>query len=758
MQRLTYLLIGLVLLGGIAVQAPAAWAQNRPVVAEIVVEGAQRIEPGTVRSYLLIKEGEVVDAAKVNKSLKSLFATGLFADVTIRQDGRRLIVNVLENPIINRVAFEGNKSLEDTALEAEITLRPRVIFTRAKVQSDLQRILAAYRSTGRFAAAVEPKVIRLPQNRVDLVFEIKEGEPTNVARIAFIGNDFFDDDDLRENIRTQESVWYRLLSNDDTYDPDRLTLDRELLRRFYLKNGFADFKVQSAVAELTRDRKQFFITFALQEGKRYRFGKVDVVTTIKGLDPEKVKKAVEAEAGDWYDASEVDESIQRLTDAASRLGFAFVEVRPRLNRDREKLTIDVVFEINEGPRVFVERINIQGNVRTKDNVIRREFRLVEGDAFMTAKLRRSRTRIQNLDFFEKIDLETAPGSAPDKAVVNVTVAEKSTGSISLGAGFSTEQGILGDFGLRERNLLGTGRDLGLRVIIASRRSEIDVKFTEPYFLNRDVTAGIDAFTITEDLQDFSSFDRKRTGFRLRAGYPLNEFVRQSWLYELRSEKIADVATSASPVIQDEAGQNLISQISHIISYDTRDSRLSPTKGSLISLDSTLAGLGGDVHSAANRLVAAYIWSPWPKYTLTVGGRAGYIVAYSGGVRLSERFFVGGRDLRGFSSGGIGPRDTSTDDSLGAEWKYTGSIELGFPLGLPAEFGLTGRAFTDLGSAGGIATTRSNVEDTGSLRASVGVGLTWKSPFGPLGIDLGLPFLKEGFDETEVLRVNFGTRF
>jgi len=758
LDRLARVLLGIVLVAALWAAAPSAWAQNRGTISQIVVEGAQRIEAGTIRSYLLIKEGEVADPVRINRSLKSLFATGLFADVTMRQDGTRLIVNVVENPIINRVAFEGNKKVEDSTLEAEVTLRPRVIFTRAKVQADLQRILSVYRATGRFGATVEPKVIRLPQNRIDLVFEINEGDPTKVARISFIGNDYFDDDDLRENIQTQESIWYRFLSSDDSYDPDRLTLDRELLRRFYLRNGFADFRVQSAVAELTRDRKNFFITFSVQEGKRYRFGKVDVVTTIRNLDIDAIRKEVDIDQGDWYDASEVDATIQKLTEAVGEKGFAFVEVRPRLDRDRDKRTIDVVFEINEGPRVFVERINIVGNVRTKDDVIRREFRLVEGDAFNSAKLRRSRTRIQNLDFFESVELEPVPGSAPDKAVINVSVREKSTGSISIGAGYSTDQGVLGDFGLRERNLLGTGRDLALRFIIAARRSEIDLKFTEPFFLNRDITAGVDLFRVTEDLQDYGSFDKKRTGFRLRAGYHITELLTQNWSYELRSESITDVDSAASLVVQDAAGTNLFSSVEHGISYDTRDSRIEPTKGYYARLATNLSGLGGDVYSVKNILSGAYHWTPHEGFLLTVGGKAGYVVALSDDVLLSERFFVGGRDLRGFATGGVGPRDLSTDDSLGGEWMYTGTVELGFPLGLPSELGVSGRLFTDIGSAGEIATTRSGIGDTGSLRASLGFGVTWKSPFGPLGLDLGIPLMKESFDETEIVRVNFGTRF
>ncbi|MEQ9361872.1 MAG: outer membrane protein assembly factor BamA, partial [Rhodospirillales bacterium] len=367
-------------------------------------------------------------------------------------------------------------------------------------------------------------------------------------------------------------------------------------------------------------------------------------------------------------------------------------------------------------------------------------------------------RIQNLDFFEAVEMEPVPGSAPDKAVINVTVAEKSTGSISIGAGFSTDQGVLGDFGLRERNLLGTGRDLSLRFILAARRSEIDLKFTEPFFLNRDITAGVDAFRITEDLQDYGSFDKKRTGFRLRAGYHITELLTQNWAYELRSEAIEDVDSSASLVVQDAAGTNLFSSVEHGITYDTRDNRLTPTKGYVAKLATNLAGLGGDIYSVKNVASAAYHWTPSEGFLVTLGGKAGTVYALQDDVVLSERFFVGGRDLRGFAVGGVGPRDVLTDDALGGEWMYTGTLELGFPLGLPSELGVAGRVFTDFGSSGEIATTRSNIEDTGSLRASVGFGVTWKSPFGPLGLDLGIPVVKESFDETELVRVNFGTRF
>lgn len=747
--------------GGVAQGREAAveLAQTSGTIREIVIEGAQRIEPGTVSSYLVVKVGDAFEPQRINRSLKSLFATGLFADVTIRRRGETLIVSVVENPVINRIAFEGNSALDNDILSAEVSLRPRVIYTRTKVQNDVKRILTLYRQIGRFAASVDPKIIQLPQNRVDLVFEIGEGEPTEVRSIKFVGNREFSDSDLRAVIRTKESAWWRLLTTDDAYDPDRLTLDRELMRRHYLSDGYADFRVLSAVAELTPNRKDFFITFVIDEGQRYEFGKVGVEVRLRDLKEDDMDGVIAFSSGEWYDATEVDKAIDDLTDKVGELGYAFVDVRPRIVRDRETRAIDVIFEINEGPRIFVERIDIVGNVRTLDQVIRREFRLVEGDAFNVAKLRRSRQRIRDLDFFEVVIVEDLPGSAPDKAVIKVEVEEKSTGSISVGAGFSTSSGPIVEIGLSEKNFLGKGQDLRVSFLIAASRSQLDFSFTEPFFLDRDIRAGFDVFRVTEDLQDFSSIDTSRTGFSLRAGYPITEKLTQAWRYELKETKISDVSSTASSLIQDQKGSEYLSEITHRITYDTRDSRLIPTKGYFTDLSTSVAGLGGSVRHLRNVLRAAKFYSVTDDWILSAGGSVGYILGIGDEVQFLERFFIGGDDLRGFATSGVGPRDLVTDDSLGGEWMYTGRLELSFPLGfLPPEFTMKGRLFTDLGSTGRLEPTNSNVGDTGSLRLSVGTGLTWNSPFGPLGVDVGFPVVSEAFDVEELVRVNFGTRF
>ena len=722
------------------------------------MRGAQRVDPGTVRSYMVIQEGDPFDPRRIDKSLKSLFATGLFADISLRREGDTLVVNVVENPIINRIAFEGNNEFENDTLQTELSLRPRVIYTRSKVQDDVKRILTLYRQSGLFAAIVEPKLIQLEQNRVDLVFEIKEGEQTKIGAIRFIGNREFSDGRLREVVQTKVSKWWRFFSTDDVYDPDRINLDREMLRRFYLTNGYADFKVTSAVAELTPDRKDFFITFSVDEGERYQFGTIEVDARLKDLKAESLSESIEVEKGDWYSAEEVEKTIDRLTEAVGTLGYAFVEIRPRVSRNKDAKTIDIKYVINEGPRVYVERINISGNIRTLDKVIRREFQVVEGDAFNASKLRRSRKRIQNLGFFEKVDITQVPGTAPDRTVINASVEEKPTGQITLGAGYSSTVGPLADIQLRETNFLGRGQDLHLKTQLAARATQIDLSFTEPYFLDRNLRAGFDIFRTTRDLQDTSSFDLERTGFRLRAGYNITEPLTQAWRYTFRLSDVSNVASDASSLIRAQEGSDSLSEIGHTIAFDRRDQFLNPTQGYLLKLDTDVSGLGGTIRHMRNTGSAASYYPLADQWIVSLSGKAGYIVGLGKDVNLSERYFVGGDDVRGFATSGIGPRDLATDDALGGEWMYASSLALKFPSGLPEEMGVSGRIFADMGASGSLSPSNSTTADEGSLRLGIGTGVTWDSPFGPLGVDFALPLLKEDYDVKEYVRVNFGTRF
>jgi outer membrane protein insertion porin family len=758
-------LIRVVLLGAV-IAAPflspdSALAQRTPFLikaTEIRVEGSQRIEPDTVRSYVPIKTGDPITPKGMDEALKKLFATGLFADVIVRQQGTSVVVRVVENPIVNRIAFEGNKRVTDAILRDEIKLRPRIVYTRARVQSDVQRIIDIYRRNGRFSATVDPKVIQLPQNRVDLAFEINEGPITEIRNINFVGNKKFSDRNLREVIRTKETAWYRFLSSDDNYDPDRLTFDRELLRRFYLSKGYADFRVISAVAELAPDRQGFFITFSIEEGERYRFGKVDVVAGLRDLSKEQIQEQVEIKEGDWYNADLVEEVISKLTDAVGTLGFAFVDIRPKVDRNRAQKKIAVTFQVQEGPRVYVERIDINGNVRTIDPVIRREISLVEGDAFNTSKMRRARRRIRNLGFFEKVSVNSTPGSTPDKTIVDVKVQEQSTGEISFGAGFSSSVGILGDIGIRERNLLGRGQDLLLKLQISGESSEVDLKFTEPYFLDRPLRAGFDVFRKTRDLTNESSLERSSTGGGLRMGYNISEKLSQSFNYQISHDVIENIASDASLAVREQEGSSVKSEIGQSLVYDSRNDRGTPTEGLLARYSIEFAGLGGSVKYVRNRIKATQYFPITEQISASVGGGAGYIVGLGEDTRIIDRFFLGGPSLRGFANFGVGPRDVVTDDAIGGTWSYNGSVQMKFPLGLPNELGIKGRLFSDFGSTGSPDTSLGTVEDSKSLRASVGIGISWKSPFGPIAVDLSKAVLKEEFDDEELLRFDFGARF
>ena len=743
-----------------AVAVPAVRAQDMftgEPIAAIRIEGSQRIEPETIRSYMQLVPGDPFESERIDRALKSLFATGLFADVTMRREGAALVVQVVENPIINQLAFEGNRRIDDETLEAEVQLRPRVVYTQTRVQNDTRRILEIYRRSGRFAATVEPKVISLEQNRVDLVFEINEGEVTEVRRIDFVGNTAFGDGTLRGEIITRESAWYRLFSTVDTYDPDRLTVDREALRNFYLKEGYADFRVVSAVAELSPDRDAFVITFTVEEGERYRFGQVDLQTALKDLDPERLRAEISTRDGDWYNAEEVEDSIARMTDVVGELGYAFVDVRPRVERDRENKVINLTYDVQEGPRVFVERIDISGNVRTLDKVIRREFRLVEGDAFNTSKIRRTRQRIQNLGFFETVDIRTVPSDSPDKTVLEVEVQEQSTGELSFGVGFSTAEGPLGDVSVRERNLLGRGQDLRLGFVISGRRSQIDLSFTEPYFLDRPLAAGFDVFR-TETNRRESSFDEKNLGGGLRFGYDITEFLRQTVRYTISRNEILDVDSDASLAIQQQRGTTISSVIGQDLIYDRRDNRLDPREGYFARLRNDLAGLGGDVSYLRSRLGAGYYQPLGGDFVAAVLGEIGYVFGIGEDVRITDNFFLGGNTFRGFQTAGIGPRDVVTEDALGGNKFFVGTTELSFPLGLPEEFQIRGRVFSDFGTLTDSDFKSASSVDEASIRVSIGTGLSWKSPLGPIAVDFAVPLVKESFDQLELFRFSVGTRF
>ncbi|WDI31038.1 outer membrane protein assembly factor BamA [Hyphococcus flavus] len=744
---------------GAAIAETLFQTEPAPIIQGIAVRGNQRIEPETVASYLPVQAGMPADEELLDVSLKTLFRTGLFSDVKLEmQPGDILLIEVVENPIVNRVLFEGNRRIKDEKISEEIELAPRGIYTRAKVQSDVQAIIEQYRAKGRFAATVTPKVTPLEQNRIDVIFEIAEGPKTGIAKVNFIGNDIFTDNELRGVILTKESRWWRFFTNYDNYDPDRLEYERELLRQHYGQNGYADFSVVSSVAELTPDRKDFFVTFTVDEGPQYTVGEVRVKTTLAKLDGDALVNYVPLRAGQVFDSEKIEKAVEALTFATGSVGYAFVDVNPRLIRHAESNTIDITFEVNEGPRVYVERINIKGNTRTLDKVIRREIRLAEGDAFNRVLVDRSKARIRSLGYFKEVEIEERPGSAPDRTELDVSVEEQSTGSFSVGVGVSSTENFILDLSVEERNLMGRGQFLRFRIQASSRTRQVDLRFTQPYFLDRNLAAGGSIFNQRTDFRE-SGFIRNRIGFGLNAGFQVSEYARGGINYLLTRDSVTidspsfqDIGINDDPasillpglVLNEDyqtaegtdtdgnevlrvsssvcnflaqsltptcesRGDFLTSLVGFSLNLDTRNDPITPTRGWRAGATVSVAGLGGDVNYYQTELNGAYYKPLFAGFVGALKGRAGYIDGYAGDdVRLSDRFFEGASTFRGFEVAGVGPRYLTRFDanrgqpvgqSIGAKAYAIGSAEILLPLPLPDEYGIRAALFSDFGTVG-----------------------------------------------------------
>jgi outer membrane protein insertion porin family len=738
---------------------------NVRTVQHVVVRGTQRIEPATVVSYISIREGDIYNEQTTDVALKTLYQTGLFADVKMHFDGSTLTIAVVENPIINQIDFEGESKVSQKDLEKEIQLKPRTVFTRAKVQADVARIIELYRRNGKFAASVDPQIIQRPQNRVDLIFSITEGPSTGVARINFIGNKVYDDSTLKSQIATEESDWYKFLSSNDNYDPDRLTFDREMLRRYYVSHGYADFRVVSAVAELTADRRAFYITFTLDEGAKYKFGKVEIESSIRELPAQTLRPSIKIQSGDLYNAELVQKAIDQLTNAAGTKGYAFAEVHPRIARNRDSRTIDLILKIDQGPRVYIEKINIVGNQRTLDKVIRREFRLVEGDAFNRVLVDRSRTRIRGLGFFKDVTIKQSPGSQPDRTNLTVSVTEQSTGSLSLGAGYSSTSSFVGEFSYTEQNLFGRGQYLRASIQLSSISKQFQLSFTEPYFLDRPLAAGFDLYKVVTDYQQ-ADYEGDTTAAGIRFGFPTSEFGSVGLRYTYKIDKITPF--SGAPLeVQLAAGETKTSVIGYSFVYNTLDDPIKPTHGLIFSLSQEFAGLGGSLKYVRNQATVGY-YHPvlWDQFIGSFNIQAGYITGYDGQtIPIQERFFKGGDTFRGFSQAGVGPRDivvSGNNGAVGGNVFVIGSGQLKLPSFLPESYGVETALFTDVGTVGHLdtvipgCTLASCIKDNLALRASAGLAVAWKSPFGPITIDLGIPFLKTSYDRTQLIYFSAGT--
>jgi outer membrane protein insertion porin family len=769
--RIAAALLGTTILGGLpqaalaqdATAAPAAPtpAPEAPAaIQSIAVVGSQRLEPDTIRSYIKLRIGQPYTQQAADQALKDLFATELFSDVQIRNDGGNVTITVKENPVINRIILEGNKRLKEDKILPEIKLAPRQIFTRSKVRADVARIIELYKRQGRFAASVEPKMVLLDQNRVDIVFEIQEGPKSKVRKINIIGNEMFDDGDLKDEMVTKETGLTKIFSSGTSYDPDRMAFDQQKLRQFYLTKGYADFRIVSAVAELTPDKKDFILTYVVEEGQRYKFGDVKVDSQLRDFDSDRLATQLPMKKGDWYDAKMVEDTIEKLNETAGAFGYAFADVRPNYDRNKDDLSMGITFQIAEAPRVYVERIDVNGNTLTQDKVIRREFRLAEGDAFNSLQVKRSTSRINSLGYFqEKFEIEQKPGSAPDRIVLEANVEEKPTGELQLSAGYSSLEKLIFQGSVQQRNFRGRGQTIGLSLSYSNYSKSAEVSFTEPYLFDRNVSLGFNVYRRDYNSFNYLNNDRNTTykqattGFQLRAGIPLTEYISAVGSYTFNiddvtldptqffSDRVTPGVRECDPLLAgrylcEAIGKRTSSILGLSLIYDSLDSRIRPSRGRSASVTAEFAGLGGSVKYGRLRGNVAQYWPIGKGWIFSLRGEGGLIKSFETRgagiepVRLTDRFYLGEPEMRGFDIRGVGPRvlrkffidtngdgvadnfspdrDNWGDDALGGKYYYLGHAELEIPLGSGArELGLRPSVFVDVGAVWGLR--RPNVE-------------------------------------------------
>ncbi|MCF8477191.1 MAG: outer membrane protein assembly factor BamA [Pseudolabrys sp.] len=803
---LSCLVLGGILVGAGVVTLASSNVAVAQTVNSIVVEGNRRVEADTVRSYFRPGPGGRLGAQEIDEGLKAIYGTGLFSDVNIRHAGNRLIVSVVENPVLNRVAFEGNKKAKDEQLKAEVQSKPRGTLSKPTVQSDVQRIIEIYRRSGRFDVTVEPKIITLPNNRVDLVFEIKEGDKTGVKEIKFVGARAFSHGRLKDVIKTSASNWLSFLQTTDIYDPDRVEADRDLLRRFYLKHGYADVRIVSAVGEYDPAKKGFIVTFNIDEGGQYRVGKIDVISNVKAIDPASLRDKIKFRAGSIYNADLLEKSIEAMTIEAAKRGYAFANVRPRGDRNFQAKTINLVFVVEEGARAYIERINIRGNIRTRDYVIRREFDLGEGDAYNRALIDRAERRLKNLNYFKSVKITNEPGSAPDRVVVNVDVEEMSTGEFSVGGGYSTSDGFIAEASIADRNLMGRGQFAKASVSYGEHARGFELSFVEPFLLGYRMAGGIDVFAKQNLATSYVSYDSETIGTNLRLGFALTEELSLQPHYSIYQQKISledkynnCQFSSTKPVVPGNScysdgeaslavrkelanGPVLVSLVGYSMNYNTLDNNKAPTSGLLAELKQDFAGVGGDVNFIRSTAQVRNYYEVLPDVVGVLKLQGGNVAGWgSKDLRMLDHFQMGPNLVRGFAPGGLGPRDLtagSTNDTLGGSMYWGASVEVQTPLYfLPKEIGIKLATFADAGSVWDYQgptswsvtgeTLQVGLGDANMVRSSVGVGLIWDSPLGPLRFDLAYPLTKycatsssgaEVCDKTQIFRFSGGTKF
>ncbi|WP_203564881.1 outer membrane protein assembly factor BamA [Aliiroseovarius sp. PrR006] len=757
------LAILLAISGGAATLPMPAQAQTYSF-NKVEIEGTQRIEAATILSYLGIAQGETVSAAQLNDGYQRLVASGLFEDVKVIPRGNVLVVQVREYPTINVVSVEGNRKVKDEVFEDLLKSQPRQVFSPATAEQDVQTIVEVYQTQGRLAAQVTPKIIRRANNRVDLVFEVVEGKNTEVERLSFVGNRKFSDARLRRVLETKQAGILRALIQRDSYVPERIEFDKQVLKDFYQSRGYVDFKTTGVTSEFSRERDAFFITFQVQEGLQFRFGDITILSEVDGVDAEEFQAAQSIKSGNVFSPAQLDNAIARLERLAIQKGLDFIRVDPRVTRDERNQILDIELVLTRGPRIIVERIDIEGNATTLDRVIRDQFRVVEGDPFNPREIREASERVRALGFFADTKVEPRQGSAPDQVVIDVDVEEAPTGSLSLGGVYSLEKGFGLNIAFSERNFLGRGQFISASFQNTDDTADFSFKFAEPAFLGRDLEFAIETYYQSTD-QASSFYNTRSLAFRPSIAFPINEYSRLGLRVYADGTEITDVSADSSDLLKaDEArGRQIGGGVGFSYSYDTRRTGLDPKRGYLFQLDGDIGGVGADYQYARATALAQALTRVWnDQVTLSATVEGGFLTSLNdANSRVTDRFRLGPSKLRGFATNGVGPYDQTAPnlDTLGGNMFAVARLEAQFPLGLPEEYGITGGLFVDAGSLWGLDDTLGGtIDDSAHLRSSIGASIFWDTPIGPLRFNYSKVLAKESYDEENNFELTISAQF
>lgn len=756
------------LVAALTISVPAGLLMSGPASAyvfnDVRIQGAQRIEPATILSYANIARGQNVTGGELNDALQRLQNSGLFETVEVVPQGGVLVIKVAEYPTINQISFEGNRRVKDDQLSQIVRSQSRRVYEPSQAIADASAIAQAYANEGRLAARVDPKIIRRSDNRVDLVFEIREGDLTEIERLSFAGNRAYSDRRLRQVLETKQAGLLRTFIRKDTFAAERIPVDENLLTDFYRSRGYADFKVQGVASELARERDAFYVTFNIQEGPRYRFGNIRTVSEIPGVDATEFAEQNRVDRGDYYNPAAIDHTIRRMETVALQQGLNFVNIEPRVTRNPSNQTLDLVFALTRGPRVFVERIDIEGNTTTLDAVIRRQFRTVEGDPFNPREIRNSAERIRALGYFSDAQVDSRPGSNEQEVIVDVNVEEQPTGSLSFGASYGVNSGVGLNVSLNESNFLGRGQSVGVSISTAEDDRAATFSFAEPYFLGRDLRFKFNA-GYSESNDSNSDYDTRSIGISPAIEFPISYNGRLELRYRVAEEKLEGLDEDSSQLLINEEGTRLTSAVGYTYSWDTRRTGLDPLTSYKLEFSQDFAGLGGDVKSIRTTALAGVESNAWrEEVVMRAEIEAGGVHGYSDYETWLLDRFRGGSKVRGFEPNGIGPRDLAAGnrDGLGGNYYWAARAEAQFPLGLPEEYGISGGLFADVGSIWGLDNTTgtggNEIDDDMYVRAAVGASLFWTTPIGPLRFNFSKALRSEDYDEEQNFDLTISTRF